>query len=201
MAVGQKFAQSLFWCDFETTGLPTGNDFSDVHVLEVAVIVTDFDMEAFAGYREVIKLTKGGADALRANEVVLKMHKVNGLLKEAATATVTLEEAEAGIIEMLTENTTFQQGEFMIAGSGVAAFDHPLIKAKMPKLAKWLAYYPFDIGVMRRTSKILSGGKDVVNPTKASYQDGVKVHRAWDDTQAHIEEATKYRDWFRSVTA
>lgn len=205
MSVGQKFPQCLFWTDIEATGLPFEDpirqviDFSGLHVLEIAVILTDFDLNPIAGHKEVIKLTKEGADALRADEYVRKMHTVNGLIKASAASTTTLAEAETSIIQTLKETTTFEKGEFLIAGSGVAAYDHPLIKVKMPELSSYLAYYPFDIGIERRMSKILSGGATIVNPTKASYQDGVKVHRAMDDVNAHLEEAGKYKEWFRSV--
>lgn len=195
-----KFPQCLLWADFETTGLPVGNDFSGVHILEVAVVVTDLDLEMYEGFHGAVKMTQEAAEALRANEYVLNMHRKNGLIVDSRNSTMTLAEAEQEIIKLLKDKTTFDKGEFMIAGSGVAAYDHPLIKAKMPELDSYLAYYPFDIGVVRRAAKILTGGKDVVNPTPRSYQDGVKEHRAWDDVLAHIEEGTKYRDWFRSVS-
>lgn len=206
MAYQQKFPQALAWMDLETTSLPFDDierqviDFSGVHVLEIAVILTDFDLNAMGGYKEVLKLTPEAAQVLRDNDYVRKMHQVNGLLKESieAPAEHTLAFAESEIIQLIKDNTTFEPGEFMIAGSGVAAFDHPLIKVKMPKLARYFAYYPFDIGVERRVSKILAR-RDIINPVKASFQDGVKVHRAMDDTQAHLEEATRYKEWFQSV--
>ena len=85
-----RFPQALFWVDFETTNLPDGNDFSNVHVLEVAVIITDFDLQPYVGYEEVLKLTREGVDAIKANPVVLEMHKVNGLLKESRDASMSL---------------------------------------------------------------------------------------------------------------
>jgi oligoribonuclease (3'-5' exoribonuclease) len=204
---GQKYPQLLVWTDIETTGLPDEDsdreviDFSDLHVLEIAVIVTDFDLQPISGYEEVIKLTSAGADAIRANDYVKKMHTVNGLLKASISAPVenTLAMAEAEIVKLFQETTSFSPGEFMIAGSGVAAFDHPLIKAKMPEMSKWLAYYPFDIGIERRMSKIFTGGHEIIRPVKASYEDGVKVHRAMDDVKAHLDEAQRYREWFRKV--
>lgn len=202
----QKAPSALAWIDMETTSLPDEDaereviDFSTVHVLEFAVILTDFDLNPFGGYKEVLKLTHEAADVLRGNEYVRKMHTVNGLLKESinAPAENTLQYVEGEVIKLIKETTTFDQGEFIIAGSGVAAFDHPLIKVKMPKLSKYLVYYPFDIGVERRVSKILAQ-RDLINPVKASFEDGVKVHRAMDDVKAHLLEAERYRDWFRSV--
>jgi oligoribonuclease (3'-5' exoribonuclease) len=195
-----KSAQCLVWVDAETTDLPKGNDFSDVHVLEVAAIVTDFDLEKYAGFHSPIKLTKAAADSLRANDYTREMHQKNGLIRDCAGEDASdLASVEAQIIQMLKDKTTFDKGEFMLAGSGVASFDFPLIKAKMPELASWLTYYTFDIGVMRRTANILAG-KNVVNPIPRSYDNDVKEHRAWDDVLAHIEEAERFRTWFRSVS-
>lgn len=193
-----KYAQCLLWCDLETTTLPVGNDYSGVHVLEVAFILTDFDLEPYEGYQESIKMTRAAADSLRANDYTKKMHTENGLIKDCIASTVTLAEAEAEVIRMIEEKTTFEPGEIMLAGSGIAAFDRPVIKHWMPKLDRWLAYYPFDIGVDRRVTKILAG-KDVINIPNESYGD-TKAHRAWADVQAHLEEAKRKREWFRSVT-
>lgn len=195
-----KYAQALFWTDFETTGLPTGNDFSNTQILEVAVIVTNFDLEPLVGYKEVVKLTKEGADRLRGEEFVLNMHKKSGLLQESAkVATATEAQVEAEIIKMLKEQTSFEPGEFMIAGSGVALFDFPLIKDRMPQLSKWLAYYPFDIGVQRRVAQILGKGRNFINPVNKSFQDGVKTHRAWDDVTAHLEEGKRWMQFYRDL--
>lgn len=198
------YAQALFWTDFETTGLPNGNDFSGVHILEVAVVITNFDLQPITGYKEVIAMTKTAAEAIQANDYVKKMHTDNGLIAASVAAARsgegrTTADVEGELLDLIRENTTFDKGEFMIAGSGVAAYDHPLIKAKMPRLAKFLAYYPFDIGVQRRTALILSGNRELVNPTPRSYQDGQKEHRAWDDVMAHIEEAKRWMEFYRSL--
>lgn len=193
---GRKYAQKLFWIDIESSGLPKGNDWSGVSVLEVACIVTDFALNPEAGYEEVVKLTQKAADELRGNPEVLEMHKKNGLLQRAAKeATMTMAEVEQEMIGLL-KDTGLDKGEFMIAGSGVAAFDHPLMKSLMPELASWLAYYPFDIGVLRRTLRILNGNKDLVPAVKASYGPD-KSHRAMDDVKAHLEESVLYQRYFK----
>ena len=198
------YPQALFWTDFETTSLPDGNDFSGVHVLEAAVIITDFDLIPISGYKEVVAMTKAAAETLSHNDYVKNMHSKNGLIAASVAAArsgegKTVHDVEGALLDLIRETTTFDKGEFMIAGSGVAAFDHPLIKYWMPKLNQFLAYYPFDIGVQRRTAKILAGNRDLVNPTPKSYQDGVKEHRAWEDVQAHIEEAKRWRDFYRAL--
>ena len=86
---------------------------------------------------------------------------------------------------------------FYIGGSGVAAYDHPIIKALMPKIAARLHYAPYDIGIARRMSKTMTN-RDVVNIPR-SYQDGVKTHRAWDDITAHFEEGVAFQTFFQKA--
>lgn len=192
------YPKLLCWVDIETTGLPVANDFSGVEVLEMAVLVTDMDLNKLDGYTEVLPMTQAAAAALRANDYVRQMHLKSGLVAECigqvkAHPEITLRSVEDEIFAMLSERGA--PGEYMIAGSGVGAFDHPLIKEKLPKMAKYFAYFSFDVGVLRRTSKILAG-RDVVNPTIGSYGD-TKVHRAWQDVESHLAEAWAYREYFR----
>lgn len=201
MANGRPRAlEALFVTDFETTGLPPEDDplnYDDVHVLEVCVYVVDLDLDPLCGYETLITPTREAVVALKANDFAREMHKANGLieaLRDRAN-TVTLEQAENDIIEMLKAKTTHDPKTFGIAGSGVATFDFNIIKAKMPKLARWLAYFPADFGVFRRLSKIYARG-DIYNPMQASYGD-MKAHRARGDVEAHLEEGRRQREAIR----
>jgi oligoribonuclease (3'-5' exoribonuclease) len=198
MATGRKYPQKLAWLDIETSSLPKGNSFADVHVLEIAVIITDMALNPEAGCEIVVKMTPEAAAALKANPVVLKMHQENGLIKDSLESTVNLEAAESEIVQML-KDTGMDPGEFMIAGSGVATFDLQLIKEKMPRFAQWLVYFPFDIGVVRRVIKTLNGNEDLVPIVKESFQEGMKAHRALADTKAHLKEAAQYQKYFGKV--
>lgn len=195
----------LVWIDIEADGLPTYGggivDYRNVNVMEIAVIVTDMDLNIHevGGYSEVVKMTDKIAANLRNTPEVLEMHQKNGLIQESVQeATKTLADIDQEIVEMLAE-VGVEPGELAIAGSGVAAYDHPLIKAHMPKLASYLTYFPFDIGIQRRLSKILVG-KEIVNGVAASYGEA-KLHRAMSDVTAHLREAQQYRDFYRKLVA
>ena len=190
--------QALLWVDFEGTGVTDTNDFSGIHILEACVILTDFDLVPFGGYTAVITPTAEAIAALKENPGALDMHRTSGLLAALKGETETLAELEQGVIKMIKRQSTFGEGEFMIAGSGVAMYDFPLIKQWMPALNKYLAYFPFDIGVERRVSTILNGGRSVVPPNTASYGDK-KLHRSEADVRAHLKEAEQYKDFFRSL--
>lgn len=193
-----KYPQRLAWIDLETDGLPNGNDYSVVNVLEFAMIVTDFALNPEAGYEEVVKLTRAGAERIKANEYVKNMHAANGLIRASRDSEFTLAEVEQNAIEVLKE-MGLDKGEFMIAGSGVASFDFPLIKTQMPELASWFAYFVLDVGVLRRSVKILAG-KDLVAPVRESFEDGVKAHRARGDVEAHMKEGESFMEYFRSLS-
>lgn len=199
-----KTAHALVWVDLETTGLPTEHDemidFSDVHVLEFAMIVTDraLNIDGVGGYTEVIKMTRPAADALRKNDYVRTMHTQNGLIKDSLASSFTLADVDEEASNLLQTGLAFEKGEFAIAGSGVQGFDLPLIKAKMPKLASWLTYYSYDFGTYRRISRDLAG-KDVINPVHSASYGDQKMHRAMADVEAHLREAQAYRDWLRGL--
>lgn len=189
------YPQYLAWIDLETDGLPEGNDYSGVHILEAALVVTDFGLNKLVGYSETIKLTKPAADRIRANSYVKNMHSVSGLLKDSIGAQHTVDQVEREMVDIL--RGVGEPGEFMIAGSGVASFDFPLLKTHMPVLASFFAYYPMDIGIVRRGTKILAG-HDLVGPSPASYGE-MKEHRALGDVQAHLAEAVLYQTYLRSL--
>lgn len=187
-----KYPHAIGWIDIETTGLDQEKD----EILEVGFVITDLDLNKISGYEEVIKLTQNGLDRIKANEVVKEMHLKSGLIADARKATMTVAEVEQELISLLKDTTTFEKGEFMLGGSGVGAFDFPWLRKAMPEFAAWFAYFPFDIGVFRRVSKILNG-KALTNPSSKSYGDE-KVHRAMADVLAHIEEAEQYREVLRA---
>lgn len=189
--------QAFLWLDLETTGLDLEKD----EILEIGAIVTDFDLKPYFGYAETLGLTSSAKARIMENEYVRNMHIKNGLLKEARDSTMTIADADAELSALLQKKTTFEKGEFLLAGSGVGTFDYAFVRKYMPKTFAWLAYYVADIGVVRRFSHILSGGHMLVQPVEASYQEGVKAHRALADVKAHIQEATEYRKLFKGIAA
>jgi len=190
---------AFLWCDLETTGLEVVTKSRKDQVIEAAFVLTDFDHNPIAGFHDVVKLTKTGAERIKENEYVFNMHKKNGLLKDAATAdkSKTLGAIEEAVIKMIEEQSSFSPGELMLNGSGLAHFDNAIIREQMPELSKWLDYSMADVGVFRRMSKIYAG-KAIVNPTSSSYGDE-KLHRAYDDVMAHIAESRKYLELFRET--
>lgn len=203
-----KYYNALAWCDLEATNIPEPNveassiDFSRVQIMEVAVLITDLDLNPISGYHEVVRMTRDIANELKANEYVKKMHTDNGLIEQSIKGeALTLAEIDANVAQLFQEQTSFSPGEFLIAGSGVSRYDHPLIDVRMPQFSKWLHYAELDISSFRRASTIYNHGQTVTNPVPESMRDGVKTHRAWDDVQAHLKEAQRQAAFVRQLDA
>lgn len=196
--MGRMKPKAFLWVDVETPGLPEGNDFSKIPLMEIGAILTNLDLTPITGYYDSVKLTKAHALALRDNPEVLEMHKTSGLIAECAESDRTAEELEREVIEIL-EEAGLEKGEVILAGSGVTAFDHPLIKEQMPELASWLTYYSLDVGIIRRALFHLGDGRKYVDLVSESFKSGHKKHRAYDDIKAHLKEAESYKEWLHNI--
>ena len=186
--------RGLFWVDLETTGLDLERD----EILEIAVVLTDFELTEIDRWESVITMTPNGAARIAADPYVMKMHADNGLYRESRDANVPLAVAEESLVQFL-EHADFLRGELIIAGSGVASFDRPLIRKHLPRVDEFLTYYPADIGVIRRLLPILSAGTLELPKVPASFMDGYKTHRAMDDVQAHILEASVASEYLQRL--
>lgn len=199
-----KVPVALLWCDLETDRLiPKMKDqildLRPLNVLEVGFIITDFDLRPIVGYKEAVKLTPEAAQGLRDNDFIREMHQKSGLIKDCIESTKTLSDIEAEVLAMIKEQTAISEGELQIAGSGVARFDQTILEAKMPSVFRYLHYAPYDVGVLRRTSKTMAR-QDVVNIPR-SYKEGAKLHRAYEDTEAHLEEGQRFQQFFQRAVA
>lgn len=186
-----KPLKALLWLDLETSSLPKGNDYSKVHILEVGAILTDLSLNKIEGYTEVVAMNDDIANSLRENDVVREMHKNSGLIQDSLQSEFTVQDIEGDLLSLLDDHDIDVQ-EVALAGSGVTAFDHPVIKEHMPLLAKALTYYSYDIGNFRRMFKTMAP-RDIVNPALNKHG-GDKAHRAMADIEDHLLEAQYYRD-------
>ena len=179
----------LLWCDLEATGLSPEYD----EIIEAAFILTDTDLNEIARYESLVWPRLRARERLNANALVLKMHTDNGLLAELDNGAPDLPDVEARIWKMIhqlvdTDHTIY------LAGSGVAAFDRPMIRWHMPWLDKLLHYAPIDVGVLKRTWRMWTG-QDI------SDDNGRKTHRVMADVEGHLREARLFRDAFKGLAS
>ena len=90
---------AIVWIDVETTGL----DFKKEALLELAVVITDKDLNILDSYSNLIKTPK--RKLRRMNEYVLKMHTDSELIEDIKQfARKPIAEVEAEILELLDRN-------------------------------------------------------------------------------------------------
>ena len=132
-------------------------------------------------------------------DYVLGMHTGNGLLADIDETPFGMDDAEMAIISQLS--TIGSKHDFLLAGSGVSHFDHRMIDAQMPRVAKWLQYPNHDVGNVRRAFEMLDGGKELVDSTYGSniLATAGTQHRAEDDIRDHLNEWRVYASFLQKA--
>lgn len=172
--------ERLVWIDCEMTGLDLVND----ALIEVAALVTDFDLNVIGeGVDIIIKPPPEALDQMI--EFVRSMHQSSGLLEELERG-VTLQEAEAQVMAYLREHCP-KDSRPPLAGNSVAT-DRGFVARDMPDLDAFLHYRIVDVSSIKELSKRWFPKAYFNAPTKRGN------HRALADIQESIEELRYYRD-------
>ena len=172
----------LIFVDIETSGLNPDTD----QMLEIAVVVTDTDLNIQGGTSRVISPLLG-LHPETWPDVVRKMHEKNGLLNELrAGAGVPHFQAEQEILDTLLPNVKSQESP--MCGSSVH-FDRAFMRLQMPTLNKFFHYRNMDTSTFKSAVNLWA--------PKDAYPfmpDGEKPHRAMEDVKASIAELSYYRN-------
>jgi len=178
------------WIDTETTGL----DLVDDALLEVAIVATDTDLNEVFATESLIRPTATAFARLLSNPVVSQMHATSGLIAELRRSSPaklpTAADFEARVLELLDLSECAP--EIRLAGGGVAAFDQPLVKLRMPRLTARLHYRPLDTSVVMQ-AYLDATGHELYRKTDA------KRHRAMADIREDIEVAKTIWGMFRAI--
>jgi oligoribonuclease len=169
----------LVWIDCEMTGLDLAVD----ELVEVAVVVTDFELNVLdPGFDIVIK----PSDAAKANmgDVVVKMHTSSGLL-EAMDEGVTLEEAQRQVLEYLGRFVP-QAGQAPLAGNTIGT-DRGFLAKYMPEVDGFLHYRSIDVSSIKELARRWYPRVYYAAPTKHG------GHRALADILESVRELGYYR--------
>ncbi len=170
----------LVWIDCEMTGLDLGAD----ALIEIAALVTDFDLNVLGDGVDII--VKPEPEALaQMSDFVRDMHVKSGLLEELDGG-VTLAEAEEQVLAYIREHCP-EGSRPPLAGNTVAT-DRSFITRDMPELEAFLHYRIVDVSSIKELSRRWH--------PKAWYQSPEKRgnHRALADIQESIEELRYYRE-------
>lgn len=172
--------ERLVWIDCEMTGLDLGAD----ALVEVAALVTDFDLNVLGDGVDII--IKPPAEALdQMIEFVRNMHANSGLLDELDGG-VTLADAEEQVMAYLREHCPADSRP-PLAGNSVAT-DRGFLARDMTTLDAFLHYRIVDVSSVKELAKRWFPKAYFNAPTKRGN------HRALADIQESIEELRYYRD-------
>jgi len=174
--VNDKFV----WIDCEMTGLDLNND----ALIEVAVLVTDGELNILGDGAEVI--IKPTDEALeQMGDFVREMHTNSGLLNRLATG-VTMEEGMERILSHVKEFVPIQR-KAPLAGNTIGT-DRAFLARDMPELESWVHYRNLDVSSIKELARRWY--------PKVMYQAPAKGgnHRALADIQESIEELRYYRE-------
>jgi oligoribonuclease len=162
------------------TGLDLGAD----ALIEVAALVTDFDLNVLGeGVDIIVRPPQEALDQM--GDFVRDMHEKSGLLEELAHG-VTLAEAEERTLAYIREHCP-DGSRPPLAGNTVAT-DRAFLARDMPALESFLHYRIVDVSSIKELSRRWFPRAYFQAPAKQGN------HRALADIQESIEELRYYRE-------
>lgn len=168
----------LIWIDMEMTGLDPDRE----HVLEIASLVTDAELEIIAEGPDLV-IHQSDEILAAMGEWCTEHHGQSGLTEQSRRSTVSLAEAERQTLEFLRAHC--QPGESPLCGNSVGQ-DRRFLVRHMPTLEAFLHYRIVDVS----TIKELCRRWYPELPPLAKRES----HRALDDIRESIEELRYYRE-------
>ncbi|WP_104166623.1 oligoribonuclease [Cryobacterium sp. N22] len=169
----------LVWIDCEMTGLDINND----ELVEIAVVVTDFDLNILDPGLDIV--IKPDASALaNMGDFVRNMHTSSGLIEEIPNG-VSVAEAEYQVLEYVLRFVPEDQ-RAPLAGNSIGT-DRAFLARYMPRLDKQLHYRNVDVSSIKELAHRWFPRAYFNAPAK----DG--GHRALADILESIRELAYYR--------
>ena len=176
--------QRLIWIDLEMTGLDTDND----HIIEIATIVTDDNLNILA---------EGPILTVHQSDVVLngmdewntRQHGQSGLTERVRRSKLTADDAQQQTLEFLKKWVNPKKSP--MCGNSICQ-DRRFMHREMHELEQFFHYRNLDVSSVKELAKrwrpeIMSGLKKQA------------THLAMDDIRDSISELKYYRQYFFRV--
>ncbi|WP_166869492.1 oligoribonuclease [Salinibacterium sp. ZJ70] len=172
-------SERLVWIDCEMTGLDLEVD----ELVEVAVVVTDYELTPLdAGFSIVIRPDQSALDHM--NDFVRDMHTSSGLLEEIPNG-VSLADAEFQVLEYI-QRFVPDHGTAPLAGNTIGT-DRAFLAKYMPRIDSYLHYRNVDVSSIKELSRRWFPRVYFQAPAKNG------GHRALADILESIRELDYYR--------
>ncbi len=178
MARAQRSKKHLVWIDCEMTGLDPAHD----TLLEIATIVTNYDLEIIA---------RGPVLAIRTSDARLaamdawnrRTHKKSGLIDRVRTEGMSVAEAERQTLAFVKKHCYARTAP--LCGNSIGQ-DKRFLARYMPALHEFLHYKVVDVSSIKLLASKWYGGKYEPPPKQ-------ELHRALADIEESIAELDYYR--------
>jgi oligoribonuclease len=170
----------LVWIDCEMTGLDLRSD----KLIEIAVLVTDGDLNILGDGLDVVIHTDDSA-LNSMIDVVTDMHTRSGLIEEVRASTVDRATAEAAVLDYIKKHVK-QAKTAPLAGNSIAT-DRGFIARDMPALDSFLHYRMIDVSSIKELCRRWYPRIYYGQPAKGL------AHRALADIHESIRELQYYR--------
>lgn len=163
----------LFWIDLEMTGLDEQKD----HILEVAVMITDLDLNPVAEYDQVVYQSQ---EVLENMNDWCKEHHGKSGLTAAVPSGKPIEEVEKDLIELASRY--FKPDDRIVLVGNSVGNDRRFIDRYFPTFAKKLHYRLLDV----------SSFKEIYREKYGIKFEKKNSHRALGDIQESVAELKYY---------
>jgi oligoribonuclease len=170
---------NLIWIDLEMTGLDTTQD----HIIEIATIVTDRNLnEVAVGPVLAVHQPRAVMDAM--DKWNTRQHGESGLTTRVLDSELALADAEAETIAFLQQHVT--PGKSPMCGNSICQ-DRRFLAREMPALENYFHYRNLDVSALKILAQIWA-------PAVAGGFTKESTHRALADIRDSISELCYYRD-------
>jgi oligoribonuclease len=170
----------LVWIDLEMTGLDTAKH----TIVEIAVLVTDSELELVDEGIDLI-VHASPEDLALMDDFVRKMHTKSGLLPAIEASTLSLEDAGTAVIDYLA--TLLPGPETAPLCGNSIGVDRRFLDRYLPRLDQYLHYRSVDVSSFKELCRRWYPSVYKQRPDKR------ETHRALDDIRESIEEMRFYR--------
>lgn len=174
----------LIWIDLEMTGLDTFTD----HIIEIATVVTDKDLNVLAE-GPVLAIQQSAAVMNAMDEWNRKQHGGSGLTARVLASQVSADGAEHQTIAFLSQ--WIEKGQSPMCGNSICQ-DRRFLAREMPALERFFHYRNLDVSTVKELARRWS--PKVLEGLKKS-----GTHLALDDIHESIAELRHYRQHFIKV--